>query len=128
MWPGESPREGRGMEPLLRALTPFSAASSFPDELSWIMELLEKDSLALQEPLGEQGPFGERPSSILPQPDGPQLGEPGAPSDHSPLPLRPGKPLHPGDARGLQAGQPPLHRQLRCGGALPRQLRRLHRR
>lgn len=43
------------------------------------MELLEKDSLALQEPLGEQGPFGESPSSILPQPDGPQLGEPGTP-------------------------------------------------
>ncbi|XP_043341268.1 ETS-related transcription factor Elf-3 isoform X2 [Cervus elaphus] len=34
-------------------------ASSFPDELSWIMELLEKDSLALQEPLGEQGPFDQ---------------------------------------------------------------------
>lgn len=67
------------MEPILWALTPFSSASSFPDELSWIMELLEKDSLALQEPLGEQGPFGESPSSILPQPDGPQLGEPGPP-------------------------------------------------
>ncbi|KAM9706436.1 ETS-related transcription factor Elf-3 isoform 1-T1 [Dama dama] len=35
----------------------WDLTSSFPDELSWIMELLEKDSLALQEPLGEQGPF-----------------------------------------------------------------------
>lgn len=67
---GREPQGGEGMEPILRALTPSSAASSFPDELGWIMDLLEKDSLALQEPLGEQGPFGESPSSILPQPDG----------------------------------------------------------
>uniref|UniRef100_A0A4W2I5D0 E74 like ETS transcription factor 3 n=3 Tax=Bos TaxID=9903 RepID=A0A4W2I5D0_BOBOX len=37
----------------------WDLTSSFPDELSWIMELLEKDSLALQEPLGEQGPFDQ---------------------------------------------------------------------
>ena len=78
------PREGKEGEPTLWALTPSSSASSFPDELSWIMELLEKDSLALQEPLGEQGPFGESPSSILPQPDGPPAGRARAPSDHSP--------------------------------------------
>ncbi|XP_068398001.1 ETS-related transcription factor Elf-3 isoform X2 [Eschrichtius robustus] len=36
----------------------WDLTSSFPDELSWIMELLEKDSMALQEPLGDQGPFG----------------------------------------------------------------------
>lgn len=80
------PGEGKEGEPTLWALTPSSSASSFPDELSWIMELLEKDSLALQEPLGEQGPFGESPSSILPQPDGPQLGEPGPPLTTHPLP------------------------------------------
>ena len=78
------PGEGKEGEPTLWALTPSSSASSFPDELSWIMELLEKDSLALQEPLGEQGPFGESPSSILPQPDGPPAGRARAPSDHSP--------------------------------------------
>uniref|UniRef100_A0A8C2SD59 ETS domain-containing protein n=1 Tax=Capra hircus TaxID=9925 RepID=A0A8C2SD59_CAPHI len=53
------PGEGKEGEPTLWALTPSSSASSFPDELSWIMELLEKDSLALQEPLGEQGPFDQ---------------------------------------------------------------------
>ncbi|KAF4018748.1 hypothetical protein G4228_009959 [Cervus hanglu yarkandensis] len=37
----------------------WDLTSSFPDELSWIMELLEKDSLALQEPRGEQGPFDQ---------------------------------------------------------------------
>lgn len=37
----------------------FLSASSFPDELSWIIELLEKDSGSLQEPLGELGPAGE---------------------------------------------------------------------
>ncbi|EPY89417.1 ETS-related transcription factor Elf-3 [Camelus ferus] len=35
----------------------WDLTSSFPDELSWIMELLEKDSMTLQEPLGDQGPF-----------------------------------------------------------------------
>ncbi|XP_066883125.1 ETS-related transcription factor Elf-3 [Kogia breviceps] len=37
----------------------WDLTSSFPDELSWIMELLEKDSMALQEPLGDQGPFDQ---------------------------------------------------------------------
>ncbi|XP_072804944.1 ETS-related transcription factor Elf-3 isoform X1 [Vicugna pacos] len=35
----------------------WDLTSSFPDELGWIMELLEKDSMTLQEPLGDQGPF-----------------------------------------------------------------------
>uniref|UniRef100_A0A8D0VV54 PNT domain-containing protein n=1 Tax=Sus scrofa TaxID=9823 RepID=A0A8D0VV54_PIG len=37
----------------------WDLTSSFPDELSWIMELLEKDSMTLQEPLGDQGPFDQ---------------------------------------------------------------------
>ncbi|XP_058389790.1 ETS-related transcription factor Elf-3 isoform X3 [Diceros bicornis minor] len=34
-------------------------ASSFPDELSWIIELLEKDSTTFQETLGDPGPFDQ---------------------------------------------------------------------
>ncbi|XP_057583252.1 ETS-related transcription factor Elf-3 [Hippopotamus amphibius kiboko] len=37
----------------------WDLTSSFPDELGWIMELLEKDSMEPQEPLGEQGPFDQ---------------------------------------------------------------------
>ncbi|XP_070111739.1 ETS-related transcription factor Elf-3 isoform X7 [Equus przewalskii] len=36
-----------------------TAASSFPDELSWIIELLEKDSTTFQETLGDPGPFDQ---------------------------------------------------------------------
>uniref|UniRef100_A0A4X1SE24 ETS-related transcription factor Elf-3 n=1 Tax=Sus scrofa TaxID=9823 RepID=A0A4X1SE24_PIG len=63
----------------------WDLTSSFPDELSWIMELLEKDSMTLQEPLGDQGPFGE--SLGIPSLSSPFL--PGAtqsdPSEPSPV-------------------------------------------
>ncbi|XP_070357695.1 ETS-related transcription factor Elf-3 isoform X4 [Equus asinus] len=36
-----------------------TAASSFPDELSWIIELLEKDSTTFQETLRDPGPFDQ---------------------------------------------------------------------
>lgn len=38
-------------------------ASSTSDELSWIIELLEKDGMAFQESLVDPGPFGENPFS-----------------------------------------------------------------
>lgn len=38
-------------------------ASSSSDELSWIIELLEKDGMTFQEGLGDSGPFGENPFS-----------------------------------------------------------------
>lgn len=40
------------------------AASNFPDELSWIIELLEKDSMTVQETLVDPSPLGE--SSFAP--------------------------------------------------------------
>lgn len=40
-------------------------ASSSSDELSWIIELLEKDGMAFQEGPGDSGPFGENPFSFL---------------------------------------------------------------
>lgn len=43
----------------------WDLTSSFPDELSWIIELLEKDSMAFQETLG---PFGENSFSRSSQP------------------------------------------------------------
>lgn len=63
---------GRGRQP---GSDPPSSppAASFPDELSWIIELLEKDSMAFQESLG---PFGESPR---PPPSVPQLQGPRAP-------------------------------------------------
>lgn len=41
----------------------FFSASSSSDELSWIIELLEKDGMAFQDTLGDPGPFGEDPFS-----------------------------------------------------------------
>lgn len=42
-------------------------ASSFSDELSWIIELLEKDGgMAFQEGLGDSGTYGEKPFSLSP--------------------------------------------------------------
>uniref|UniRef100_A0A9L0R8U0 E74 like ETS transcription factor 3 n=1 Tax=Equus caballus TaxID=9796 RepID=A0A9L0R8U0_HORSE len=37
----------------------WDLTSSFPDELSWIIELLEKDSTTFQETLGDPGPFDQ---------------------------------------------------------------------
>lgn len=49
-----------------------SSASSFPDELSWIIDMLEQDSTSFQETLGDPGPFGEHPRPHCPpQPVGP---------------------------------------------------------
>ncbi|KAK1327929.1 hypothetical protein QTO34_012350 [Cnephaeus nilssonii] len=39
----------------------WDLTSSFPDELSWIIDLLEQDSTSFQETLGDPGPFGEHP-------------------------------------------------------------------
>ncbi|XP_037017054.2 ETS-related transcription factor Elf-3 isoform X2 [Artibeus jamaicensis] len=36
----------------------WDRTSSFPDELSWIIDLLEQDSMSFQETLGDAGPFG----------------------------------------------------------------------
>lgn len=60
---------GRGQrEPCRRvALSACSlSASSFPDELSWIIDLLEKDSASFQETLGDPGPTGESTPSLCP--------------------------------------------------------------
>lgn len=47
-------------------MTPFLPlpASNSSDELSWIIELLEKDGMAFQEGPGDSGPFGENPFSF----------------------------------------------------------------
>lgn len=37
----------------------WDLTSSFPDELSWIIDLLEQDSLSFQETLGDPGPFDQ---------------------------------------------------------------------
>ncbi|XP_014388883.1 PREDICTED: ETS-related transcription factor Elf-3, partial [Myotis brandtii] len=61
------------------------SASSFPDELSWIIDLLEQDSTSFQETLGDPGPFG------LPwlQPPTPQVSPPFVPSSASGRAARP---------------------------------------
>ncbi|KAM4813265.1 ETS-related transcription factor Elf-3 isoform 1-T1 [Urocitellus parryii] len=52
---------GEGPEGGAREVTPpsFSSASSSSDELSWIIELLEKDGMAFQDTLGDPGPFDQ---------------------------------------------------------------------
>lgn len=61
--------EGTASEPLPEVVSdpflPPPASSSSSDELSWIIELLEKDGMAFQEGLGDSGPFGENPFSFL---------------------------------------------------------------
>lgn len=66
---GPGDPEPRGREALsVRSLS----ASSFPDELSWIIDLLEKDSASFQETLGDLGPAGENtPPLCPPSPDSP---------------------------------------------------------
>lgn len=44
----------------------WDMTSSFPDELSWIIDLLEKDSVSFQETLGDPGPTGESTPSLCP--------------------------------------------------------------
>ncbi|XP_036091413.1 ETS-related transcription factor Elf-3 isoform X1 [Rousettus aegyptiacus] len=44
----------------------WDMTSSFPDELSWIIDLLEKDSASFQETLGDPGPTGESTPSLCP--------------------------------------------------------------
>lgn len=62
---GHRQREARGRVALsLR----FLSASSFPDELTWIIDLLEKDSVSFQETLGDPGPAGENALSLCPCP------------------------------------------------------------
>lgn len=60
--------EGTASEPLPEVVSgpflPPPASSSSSDELSWIIELLEKDGMAFQEGLGDSGPFGENPFSF----------------------------------------------------------------
>ncbi|XP_054546178.1 ETS-related transcription factor Elf-3 [Talpa occidentalis] len=43
----------------------WDLTSSFPDELSWIIELLEKDSMAFQETAGDTSSFGEQGSPFI---------------------------------------------------------------
>lgn len=65
----------------------WDLTSSFPDELSWIIDLLEQDSASFQETLGDPGPFDQG------SPFGPEVLEDGRqPSPYNPGSYGPGAP------------------------------------
>lgn len=60
----------------------WDLTSSFPDELSWIIDLLEQDSTPLQETLGDPGPFDQGSPFSQETPEGRQQPSPYNPGSY----------------------------------------------